>query len=336
MAEVDYIILLSHLGYEADLKFLKKVEGIDLVLGGHSHTISSEVDWVGPYNTALIHPGSSLEYATVVKVTLDDDGSSTLKAETLPLYVDQIGQDKQILELEDQYLEEIRKKMAKVIGYSKVDLFRGVNGGDSPEGAFIADAMRHAVNSDFAFINFGGVRNPLFAGEITIGDAFLVQPFNNKIFTLNMTGAQLTDLIERFLSNEFRPMTEEDKQYVIKHYQIKADGLRRVVGRDYGYLHPSNLKITFDPSREPMKRLISVTDLEGNKIVPGKNYKVAISDFVANGGDGFNNLKKITDRVKSNILVRDALINYIKAKKEIKTYPQKRLINIKLSEERIN
>ncbi|MGM0599940.1 MAG: bifunctional metallophosphatase/5'-nucleotidase [Candidatus Rifleibacteriota bacterium] len=336
MAEVDYIILLSHLGYEADLKFLEKVEGIDLVLGGHSHTVSTKADWVGPCNTALIHPGSSLEHATVVKVVLDDDGSSTLDAEIRPLYVDEIGQDKQILELEDQYLEEIRKKMARVIGYSEIDLHRGVNGGDSPEGSFIADAMSHAVNSDFAFINFGGIRNPIFAGKITVGDAFLVQPFNNKIFTLNMTGTQLIDLIERFLSNEFRPMNEEDRQYVTKHYHIKADGLRRVVGPDYGYLHPSNLKITFDPSREPMNRIISVTDLDGNKIIHSKKYKVAISDFVANGGDGFTNLKKITDRVKSDILVRDALINYIKAKKEIKAYPQKRLINTKLSSERTN
>ncbi|MEW6711368.1 MAG: 5'-nucleotidase, partial [Candidatus Riflebacteria bacterium] len=253
-----------------------------------------------------------------------------------PLYVEKIGLDTELAMIEEEYLREIRIEMARSLGISNVNLYRGVNGGDSPEGSFLADAMRESVNADLAFINFGGIRQPLFKGELNVESAFLVQPFDNCIEVLNMTGAQIYDMLERAVSNKFVPMDLADKDYAMTYFSIKADGLKRVVGPDYGYLYPSNLKITFDPANEPMKRLVKVEFPDSTPLDPKKTYRVALNDFIAGGGDGFTVLKGITDREKTDILVRNALISHIEKVKEIKSRPEKRMFNLRLSEESLD
>ncbi len=335
-AGVDFIILLSHLGYESDLKFVEKVSGIDLILGGHSHTLLSQITRAGPENTPIIHSGASLEHTSAVRILLRKDAPPQIEMKSHPLYLDEIGYDMGVALVEEEYLRDIRAEMARVLGDNEVNLYRGVNGGDSPEGSFIADAMRKAADTDFAFINFGGIRQPLFKGELNVESAFMVQPFDNKIEILSMTGTQILDLLERAVSNEFSPMDEADKAYAMNHFNIKADGLKRVVGPDYGYLYPSNLTITFDPSKEPMQRLVKVEIPGQGSLEPHKIYRVALNDFIAAGGDGFTNLKAIESREKTDILVRDALIKYIEELKVIEKRPEKRMFNLRLTEESLD
>lgn len=332
-AGVDFILLISHLGYESDIAFVEKVTGIDLVLGGHSHTLLSQITRAGPEKTPIVHSGASLEYTSAVRILLKKNAPPVVEMKSHPLYLDKIGYDMGVALVEEEYLRDIRAEMARVIGQSNVNLYRGVNGGDSPEGSFIADAMRKSVNADFAFINFGGIRQPLFKGELNIESAFMVQPFDNKIEILSMTGAQILDLLERAISNPFSQMDDADKAYAMNHFNIKADGLKRQVGPEYGYLYPSNLQVTFDPAKEPMQRLVKVEIPGQGELEPEKIYRVALNDFVAAGGDGFNNLKEITSREKTDILVRDSLIEYIEDQKVITTRPEKRMHNLRLKEE---
>ncbi|MDN5280290.1 MAG: 5-nucleotidase / UDP-sugar diphosphatase [Clostridiales bacterium] len=332
-SDVDFIILLSHLGYDADLKFVESVEGIDLVLGGHSHTLLTQITRAGPSNTAIIHSGGALEHTSVISIKLNDEEKHEIKLTSVPLYLEKIGYDRQIAAIEDEYLKDIRKEMNREIGKTEVNLYRGVNGGDSTAGSLIADAMRNASNADFAFINFGGIRQPIFKGKLTVESIFLVQPFNNQIEILQMTGNEILDLIERSVSNPFVIMDDADKAYALEHFNIRAEGMKRVVGPNYGYLFPSNLKITFDPEKEPMNRVLKVERLDGEAFDPEKTYKVAVNDFMAGGGDGFLNLKEVTDRYKTGVLVRDAVIKLIEAKKVIEKKPDQRMFNIRLKAE---
>ena len=273
-AGIDYIVLLSHLGYDNDIKFANSVEGINLILGGHSHSLKKEIVYEGPWNTAIVHSGYHCEYASVITLEVAKDAEPKLSLDSKSLYLSDFGQDKEVLKVEDSYLSEIRKEMEQVIGKSEVNLFRGINGGESTLGSTIADAMREGTKADVAFINFGGVRQPLFKGDITVESVFKVQPFDNTVEILNMTGTELLDLIERSLSNPFEPMNDEDKQYAIDHFNTKAEGLRRLVGYNYGYLLPSNLKITFNPENEPMKRIEKLEFLDGQTLDVNKVIKL--------------------------------------------------------------
>lgn len=329
---VDFIILLSHLGYAPDLKIAAQIEGIDLILGGHNHLLKTEFTWVSPYNTAVVHPGSSCEHVSIIHLNLESPGEPMMRLESVPLLLSEIGEDPAIKAVEESYLKDLRVEMQQVIGRSEVNLFRGISGGDSPEGSVIADAMRRYSEADVAFINFGGIRQPIFKGDITVEDAFMVQPFDNFVEIMNLTGAQLRNLVERSLSNDSVAVNDEDRKTTLANFNMSASGLKLVVGPDYGYLLPSGLFITYDPEKPKMQRLISLTTDKGEQIDDTKIYKVAINDFLADGGDGYTVLREYRDRYKMDLLVRDALIRYIKDEKVIAARPEKRITNIKLEE----
>ncbi|EKE16609.1 MAG: hypothetical protein ACD_10C00894G0003 [uncultured bacterium] len=330
---VDFIILLSHLGYDADIKFASQVEGIDLIIGGHSHKLTKEFTWAPPFNTPIAHPGSSCETTSIIYIDLTDAASPILRLESVPLYVDTIGQDLKTKALEDSYLDELRIEMQRKVGESRVHLSRGISGGDSPEGSLIADAMRAASGADFAFINFGGVRQPFAKGPITVEDVFMVQPFDNVIEVIEMNGFMIRNLIEKAYSNESRAMDNADRGDAKDQHRINGDGIKLMVGAPFGILLPSGMQITYDPSLPPMKRVLKLTTMDGKELEAEKVYRVAFNDFIAEGGDGFTYLRDLPNHKKLPVLVRDALIKHIEDMKVIEKRPEKRVFNVKLREE---
>ncbi len=335
-SDVDFIILLSHLGYDGDLKIAAEIEGIDLILGGHTHRLSKEFTWVPPYNTAVAHPGSSCETTSVVHIDLTDKDEPVLRLESVLLDQARIGEHPETKALESSYLDELRTEMERVVGETRVHLARGVSGGDSPEGSIIADAMRRFSGADFAFINFGGVRQPISVGPITVEDLFLVQPFDNVLEVIEMNGFMIRAMLEKSYSNEARTIDKTDRETSKEQNRTDAEGLKLVVGPPNGIMLPSGLHITYDPSLPPMKRILKLTTVDGKELEAEKIYKVAFNDYVAAGGDGFAHLRDLPNRNKTTILVRDALIKHIEELKLIEKRPEQRVFNVKLRETQID
>lgn len=331
-AKVDFIIALSHLGYERDLALARDIEGLDLILGGHSHTLKKDITYAGPNNTAIVHSGASCENTSIITVNIDDCGNNSVRMVSVHLLIDEVGEDPYIKAVTDEYLFELNKEMKRVIGESKVNLYRGICGGNSHEGTFISEAMRHCSGADFAFTNFGGVRQPLYKGKITIENIFLIQPFDNCIEVLEMTGLEIRDLAERAVSNKSIEVSQDDKAENLKVFNQEVSGTKLMFAGDYGYLYPAGLVITFDPTREPMKRVTKITTNTDKELENNKIYKVAFSDFVANGGDGYAVLRTFKNRTKSDLLIRDAMIKYIGELGTITTKPAPTMINLKLTQ----
>lgn len=329
-AGVDYIVALSHLGYENDLTLVRNVPEIDLVLGGHSHTLKRDFTYAGSNNTPIVHSGTSCENTSVVTIRLEDGREPEVSMVSVPLYIDEVGEDPEIKVAADGYLEELNKEMARVIGYSEVGLYRGINGGNSPEGTFMGEAMLHCSDADFAFTNAGGVRRPLLKGKVTIEDVFLIQPFDNFLEIVEMTGEQLIDHIERSVSNEAKAVDQTDRDDNRQVFNQEVSGTKLMFLGNYGYLYAAGLKITFDPHNEPMNRVLSVTTLDDKPLDMNKTYKVAFSDFIASGGDGYTNLRDIENHTKTDLLIRDAMIKYIGELGTIKEKPAQTMFNIRL------
>jgi 5'-nucleotidase/UDP-sugar diphosphatase len=329
-AGVDFIIALSHIGYENDLTLVRNVPDIDLILGGHSHTLKRDFTYAGPNNTPIVHSGSSCENTSIIRIKLEDDKAPEVSMVSVPLYIDDVGEDPELKKIADGYLEELNKEMARIIGYSEVGLYRGVNGGNSPEGTFIGEAMMHCSDADFAFTNAGGIRRPLQKGKISIEDVFLIQPFDNFLEILEMTGEELLDTIERSVSNEAREVDQADKDDNLTVFNQNVTGTKLMFLGNYGYLYAAGLKITFDPFKKPLERVIKVTTLDDKPLVMDKTYKVAFSDFLASGGDGYTNLRDIKVRTKTDLLIRDAMIKYIGELGTIKEKPAQTMFNIRL------
>ena len=124
--------------------------------------------------------------------------------------------------------------------------------------------MRQAVGADIALENGGGIRASIPKGEVTIGDIYTVLPFDNTLVLIEATGEQIWKALEVSVSN----------------YPEQSGG----------FLQVSGLSFVFDPNMPAGQRVVSVT-VGGAPLDLAKTYKVALNDFTAAGGDGYDVLK---------------------------------------------
>lgn len=290
----DIIIALSHLGIEGTTTLTSKevaenVEGIDLIVDGHSHEILNKV--VG--DTLIVQADSYTR--NIGRVDLEiKDGKMSKKMATLFTY-----EEAQKL-TPDPVIEEAIKKIEVinapitevVVGKTTVNLDgdRGnVRTGETNLGNLITDAMLKSTEADIALTNGGGIRSSIEAGEIKVDDILTAFPFTNTLAVIESTGAELILALERGVDS----------------YPEEAGHFAHVGGMSY----------TFDPSKPVGKRIKDVLIAE-EKLDLGKTYKLVTNDFIADGGDGYTMFKG-KSFVGEGGLLSDVLVEYMRAMKEV-------------------
>ncbi|MEH0973042.1 bifunctional metallophosphatase/5'-nucleotidase [Micromonospora sp. CPCC 205546] len=203
--------------------------------------------------------------------------------------------------LADKYRAAVAPIANRVVGRISADIVRDARpSGESPLGDVIADAQLAYTRSNgaqIALMNPGGIRASLpyaasaggeAPGEITYGEAFTVQPFNNLVVTQTLTGAQLRNVLEQ----QFVGFNGQTTQRIL---QVSA-------GLTYSY-----------DSTAPVGSRVSALAFEGAPVDPAASYRVTTNDFLANGGDGFTELQAGTDRATAPGFDVDALIAHLGA-----------------------
>jgi 5'-nucleotidase len=218
----------------------------------------------------------------------------------------------------DKYRAAVAPIANRVIGSITADIVRdapATGNGESPLGDVIADAQlayTQSAGAQIALMNPGGIRASLTygqssggeaPGQVTYGEAFTVQPFNNLVVTQTFTGAQLKDVLEQ--------------QFVGSGGQTT----QRI-------LQPSN-GLTYSWSASaPAGSKVTALALNGTPIDPAATYRVTTNDFLANGGDGFTNLTGGTDRVTAPGFDVDALTAYLGGGTPIAPGPANRITRL--------
>ena len=219
--------------------------------------------------------------------------------------------DKQLKKIADKYRTAVAPIANKVVGKITADISNTNNAaGESALGDVIADAQlayTTGTGAQIAFMNPGGIRAPLTfalspggepAGDVTYGEAFTVQPFNNLVVTQSFTGQQIKDVLEQ--------------QFVVQRI------LQVSTGFSYSY----------DTTAAAGSRVSNIT-LNGVPLDLAASYKLTTNDFLANGGDGFTNLTKGTGRVTAPGFDVDALTAHLGGPASpIGPGPQNRIIKL--------
>ena len=185
------VVMISHCGYEDDLELAQANPWLDVIIGGHSHTL---VEDPSETNGVLITQSKShLKYATLVTLKFKDGQLVDKKATVLN--VDAVKHEKaEIKALLDEFNDA--PALNEAIAVAKTDF-------DNPEelGCMLADALCEISGADFAFQNTGGIRiKHLNKGPITVKDVYCIDPFNNDVIVYQMTGAQ----VKHFILNSYR------------------------------------------------------------------------------------------------------------------------------------
>jgi 2',3'-cyclic-nucleotide 2'-phosphodiesterase (5'-nucleotidase family) len=182
----DVFIALTHLGYETDIELAGILPSLDLILGGHSHTL---VKTPAVFNDVLImQAGSGLRYLTKTTLKLYDKKLVSRHAETLsiPAFT---KTDEELEQLILQYNDN--KELNEVIGTALSDIR-----GSDELGSMMTDAMAAIAPIEIAFQNNGGIRVDNFPeGDITIKNVYQLDPFGNEIILFYLTPAEIRSLI---------------------------------------------------------------------------------------------------------------------------------------------
>lgn len=302
----DIIVLLTHVpGYQdretkeisgalADLA--NGVTGVDAIIGGHSH---EEVS--GIINGIPVVEGSKngrkLSHITLYYDTTKDD---VIESYTELIEIRKsnllVEPDTEIQAIVDTYNEDVKPIFSQVIGSTTVNLTRDYNN-ESNIGNWMADVMRESAGTQIAFQNAGGIRADLPKGDLTVGNVFLIMPFDNTIVTSEMTGQQIKDVLEQSVTL----------------YK--------------GMMQTSGLKVKYDSSKPEYSRIVEITLEDGTPLEMDKTYTVATNDFLSGGQDGFKTLGEV-EWVNTYELVRDVMIEAIKQANQIAPTIEGRMIDL--------
>jgi 5'-nucleotidase len=213
----------------------------------------------------------------------------------------------------DKYRAAVAPIANRVVGSISTDITRTATpSGESPLGDVIADAQlayTQSAGAVIALMNPGGIRADFqfgaspggeAPGQITYGEAFTVQPFNNLVVTQTFTGAQLKEVLEQ--------------QFVGYAGQTSTKILQVSAGFTYTY-----------SASAPLGSRVSDMALNGTPIDPAATYRITTNDFLANGGDGFTNLRVGTDRTTAPGFDIDALVAYLGANAPVPPGPANRI-----------
>jgi 5'-nucleotidase / UDP-sugar diphosphatase len=278
----DVVILLTHLGFDVDQQVAASLQGVNIIVGGHSHTVVTDAVKVG--DVLVAQAGYNGLYLGIVTVVLEKkDGRVEVLDKKGRLQVVSAApstvQDKAVTLMADGYEEKIRARFQEVVGETKVDLIRRGDG-QSPLGDVISDAMRETSGADVAFQNAGGIRADILKGKIAMEQVFTVLPFDNVLVTMDLSGADLLTLFETGS------------------------------GEGRGMLQLSGATVIYDLARPVGNRVVRV-EINGTALDAARTYKVVTNDFLAVGGDrfsAFNNGKN----VKQGQDLRDAFVAYLR------------------------
>jgi 5'-nucleotidase len=306
---VNKIVALTHQGYTADLALAAAVDGIDVIVGGHSHTLLGSMEGaVGEYPTVVSSPAGDTvlvvsayewgKYLGRLDVTFTAEGKVESYAGE-PVFMDEsVVEDADILAQVAEFAAPIEDLKTTVVGRSTVNLDgerEHVRGQETNLGNLICDAMIWKTASEGTQIciqNGGGIRASVPAGDVSMGQILEVLPFGNQIATFGLTGADVWAALENGVSE----------------FEEQSGRFPQVGG----------LRYTFDPGQEVGSRVVSVEvenpDGTFSSIDLGATYQVASNDFMRGGGDGYDMFaENAIDAYDSGAVLADAVAEYIAA-----------------------
>jgi 5'-nucleotidase len=261
------IVALTHLSMREDKELARCAPAIDLILGGHEHTLlqslsgrapifkmTSDARELGQFDLYVNRATGRLENMDwkVIPVT----------AET--------PEDPAFVAAMSKYQAYMRE-LAQRVGRTTTDIDARSAAGRQREtnaGSFIADAFRAAVKSDAAILNGGSIRadDIIPAGPLTRRDVLALLPYPDPVLKLQVTGATLRAALEHGLKRA-APTAEPGE-----------------------FPQVSGLRYVYNAAAAPGARLVSIT-INGKPLDDAKTYTLAAGKFIAEGGDGYAMLK---------------------------------------------
>lgn len=307
---VDFVVMMSHVGYSggaadnpSDNKIVASSRYIDLVIGGHSHTV------INPANPKSVPYKVKNADGREIYVTQTGAQGKNVGYITLDLDKMQIG-DYKLLPVDKRYdsradypalkayLAPFREKVDSLMNAPLTSSARAMDKYTSEMYNFVGDAAYDMAKElsglkiDMAIMNGGGIRQSMPKGNVSEGLIRSMFPFENKIVVIKMTGKQLLDAFTVMAGRGGDPISNQARVTY-----AKLEGTRKIVKATIG----------------------------GKEVDANATYNVATIDYLANGGDYMVSMTTCPRLYEDNENFGDRMLDYLKksASKGNKINPSK-------------
>ncbi|HMS44908.1 MAG TPA: bifunctional metallophosphatase/5'-nucleotidase [Alphaproteobacteria bacterium] len=309
---VNKIIALTHIGLAEDIKLAETVRGVDVYIGGHSHSLQSNQrkEAVAPYPIVVKTPSgdpalvAQAYYAGIylgnLEVTFNDKGVP-VRWQGEPILLDHtVPQDQQVLSMVKELSEPLQVFRQRQVGTTETELVGSREICRHQEcnlGNLISDALLFATQkqkTQIAFQNGGGIRTSIPKGPINYGQILEVLPFSNSVSVFGLKGSDVKLALENGVSRAESTTNEG-------------------TGR---FLQVSGLRYSWDATKPVGSRILSIEVKTANGqfvlLDEQATYVVVTNDFLRAGGDGFSVFKeKAINPIDNGMNLEEALSSYI-------------------------
>lgn len=277
----DLIVLLTHIGVDGDRELARQVEGIDVIVGGHSHTRLTEP--VVEQGVIIVQAGAHNRNLGKLVLTVADDAVTAHAGELIELWPREGGRP-DLREMVGDWETKIEAEFGRQVATLATAWDREYHA-ESNIGNWLCDRLREHVDADFAVLNSGGIRKDQGTGPMTKLDVMEILPFANMVTTFTVTGEELLTIMRKNAD------AAANERY----------GILQVGGIRYGYREVGGEIELVDPT------------VGGEPVDPTATYTGASVDYVAVGNAeryfGF----VPDDPVNSGIKIADVMLDAIEA-----------------------
>jgi 2',3'-cyclic-nucleotide 2'-phosphodiesterase (5'-nucleotidase family) len=257
----DLTVLLAHAGAACTgpvctgevIRLADAVESrtLDLLIGGHTHRmVNTRIAGI-----AIVQAGAEGSVLAVADVVKTSGGGREVRTRIEPVSADRVQVDAEMEAVVESYRRRADSITSRVVATVKFPLPR--DGDQYRLGSMIAEARRNVLRTDVGFVGDAAIRADLPSGPVTYGQLFEVQPSQNSLVKVTVTGTQLRRVLEHALDSG-RPAA-----------------------------HVAGATVRYDPRRPPGRRIRGIEVGRGRKLQPNADYTLAIDDFLAGGGEGY-------------------------------------------------
>jgi len=206
-SDIDLTVVLTHIGFEADKELaamLRPEWGVDLIIGGHSHTILEQPAVVN--DILITQAGSGTDQIGRFDIVVDDDTNRIVewKWRLLPVDSTLATPDAELQRYIDSFKEEVDRKYNTIITKLAQPLTHPERTVETALGNLFADIVAERAGVDVALIGSGSIRQPTMGPLVTLGELRAVFPYDDVLYRFTVSGAQLRQMLGHFMHTENR------------------------------------------------------------------------------------------------------------------------------------
>ncbi len=203
--DIDFTVLLTHIGFDEDKKLAELLDpawGVDVIIGGHSHTFLEEAEKVN--DVLIVQAGTGTDQIGRFDLIIDTENNcvADYKWRSVPINADNCPVDENIAELIKSYKNQTDKKYCRVITRFNRKLTHPTRTQETALGDLLADALKRSLGLDIMLLGSGSIRTEELGPIVMFGDLITAFPYDDDVFMVKVTGAQLKHMIKHTLRDE--------------------------------------------------------------------------------------------------------------------------------------